>query len=199
LRPPFSGFITDEKNAKMKDKSIGQIMLPEDVIISKIYLIRGIKVMFDRDLAVLYGVETKRLKEAVRRSIFRFPEDFMFELTKEELANWRSQFGASNSEKMGLRVPPFAFTEYGLLMLASVLNSERAIQINIQIVRIFARMRKMIESHSAILSRLEQLEKKDIELDEKVTLIFEYLKQLEQSKQEETDFKQRKRIGFKPE
>ena len=182
----------------MKDKLVGQIMLSEEVIISKIYLIRGVKVMFDRDLAILYGVETKRLKEAVRRAIFRFPEDFMFELTKEELSNWRSQFGTSKREKMGLRVPPFAFTEYGLLMLASVLNSERAIQINIQIVRIFSRMRKMIESHAEILSKLEQLEKKDIELDEKVNLIFEFLKQLEQSKQEETDFKQRKRIGFKP-
>jgi len=84
-------------------------------------------------------------------------------------------------------------------MLASVLNSERAIHINIRIVRIFSRMRKMIESHTEILSKLEQLEKKDIELDEKVTIIFEYLKQLEQSKQEEIDFKQRKRIGFKPE
>ena len=121
----------------------------------------------------------------------------MFELSKDELANWRYQFGTSNSEKMGLRITPFAFTEYGLLMLASVLNSERAIQINIQIVRIFSRMRKMIESHSEILKKLEILEKKDLELDEKVTLIFEYLKQLEQSKQEEKNFKERKRIGFK--
>jgi hypothetical protein len=98
---------------------------------------------------------------------------------------------------MGLRFAPFAFTEHGLLMISSVLNSKRAIQINIQIVRIFNRMRQMIESHVDILRKLEMLEKKDIELDEKVTLIFEYLKQLEQSKQEETDFKNRKRIGFK--
>jgi hypothetical protein len=98
---------------------------------------------------------------------------------------------------MGLKFAPFAFTEHGLLMISSVLNSKRAIQINIQIVRIFNRMRQMIESHVDILRKLEMLEKKDIELDEKVTLIFEYLKQLEQSKQEETDFKNRKRIGFK--
>jgi phage regulator Rha-like protein len=98
---------------------------------------------------------------------------------------------------MGLRVAPFAFTEYGLLMLASVLNSERAIQINIQIVRIFSRMRTLIESHKEILKKLEMLERKDIELDEKVSLIFEYLKELEQTKQEETNFKQRKRIGYK--
>jgi hypothetical protein len=144
-----------------------QIMLPDEVIISKIYLIRGTKVILDRDLAELYKVDTKQLKRAVRRNIDRFPDDFMFELSKDELANWRYQFGTSKSEKMGLRFAPFAFTEYGLLMLAS------------------------------ILSKLEQLEKKDIELDDKVTLIFDYLKQLEQSKQEETDFKNRKRIGFK--
>jgi phage regulator Rha-like protein len=153
--------------------------------------------MLDRDLSLLYGVETKRLKEAVKRNISRFPEDFIFELSKEELTDWRNQFGSSNSEKMGLRVTPFAFTEHGLLMLASVLNSERAIQINIQIVRIFSRMRTMIESHKEILNKLEQLEKKDLELDEKVTLIFEYLKELEQTKKEEVDFKERKRIGFK--
>jgi hypothetical protein len=111
--------------------------------------------------------------------------------------NWRYQFGTSNIEKFGLRVKPFAFTEYGLLMLASVLKSERAIQINIQIVRIFSRMRTMIESHKEILKKLEELEKKDLELDEKVSLIFEYLKELEQTKQEETDFQHRKRIGFK--
>jgi len=181
----------------MKKNVEEQTMLPDDVIISKIYLIRGKKVMIDRDLAVLYDVDTKQLKRAVRRNIDRFPDDFMFELSKKELANWRYQFGTSNSEKMGLRVSPFAFTEYGLLMLASVLNSERAIQINIQIVRIFSRMRTMIESHKEILRKLEQLEKKDLELDEKVTLIFEYLKELEQTKQNETDFKQRKRIGFK--
>ncbi|MBK7134644.1 MAG: ORF6N domain-containing protein [Bacteroidales bacterium] len=165
---------------------------------SKIYFIRGTKVILDRDLAELYKVDTKQLKRAVRRNIDRFPDDFMFELSKDELANWRYQFGTSKGDIKGLRFAPFAFTEYGLLMLASVLNSERAIQINIQIVRIFSRMRKMIESHADILNKLEQLEKKDIELDEKVTLIFNYLKQLEQSKQQETDFKQRKRIGYKP-
>jgi hypothetical protein len=157
----------------MKKNIEGQIMLPDEVIMSKIYLIRGIKVILDRDLAELYKIDTKQLKRAVRRNIGRFPDDFMFELSKEELANWRHQFGTSKSEIMGLRVTPFAFTEYGLLMLASVLNSERAISVNIQIVRVFVRMRKMIESHATILSKLEQ------------------------SKQEETDFRKRKRIGFK--
>ena len=102
-------------------------MIPEDTVISKIYLIRGKKVMLDMDLSELYGVETKQLKRAVRRNIERFPLDFMFELTKEELQNWRSQFGTSNREKMGLRIPPFAFTDYGVLMLSSILNSEGTI------------------------------------------------------------------------
>jgi len=90
-----------------------------EAIAGKIYLIRGLKVMLDRDLAELYGIETKRLKEQVRRNIERFPEDFMFELTQEELKNWRSQFATSNQYIMGLRIPPFAFTEHGVLMLSS--------------------------------------------------------------------------------
>ena len=96
-------------------------MVPEEIIISKIYFIREQKVMLDMDIAELYDVETKRLKRAVRRNIERFPLDFMFELTAKELAKWRSQFGTSNREKMGLRIPPFAFTEHGILMLSSIL------------------------------------------------------------------------------
>ena len=102
----------------------------------------------------------------------------------------------SNIEIMGIRKLPLVFTEQGVAMLSSILNSERAISVNIQIIRIFTRMRAMIESHKDILRKLEMLEKKDIELDEKVSLIFEYLKELEQSKLEETDFKKRKRIGL---
>jgi hypothetical protein len=102
----------------------------------------------------------------------------------------------SNIEKMGIRKLPLVFTEQGVVMLSSILNSERAISVNIRIIRVFTRMRGMIESHKDILRKLEMLEKKDIELDEKVSLIFEYLKELEQSKLEETDFKKRKRIGL---
>ena len=172
------------------------MMIPEEVIMSKIYLIRGLKVMLDLDLAELYGVETKQLKRAVRRNISRFPADFMFELTQEELANWRSQFGTSNREKMGLRYLPFAFTEHGVLMLASVLNSERAVHVNIRIVRIFARMRKLLETHAELLRKLEQLQQKDIEQDRQILLIFEYLKQLEQSRQQQDEQFNRKRIGY---
>ena len=123
-------------------KKDSEILIPDEVIMNKIYLIRGKKVMLDRDLGQLYNVETKQLKRAVRRNIRRFPEDFMFELSKEELDKWRCQFGASNKEIMGLRVSPFAFTEYGVIMLASVLNSDRAILVNIQVVRIFNKMRE---------------------------------------------------------
>ena len=101
-------------------------LVPVERIASKIYLIRDIRVTLDRDLAELYGVETKALKQAVRRNTRRFPEDFMFELSKEEFINWRSQFVTSNRDKMGLRHSPMAFTEQGVAMLSSVLNSERA-------------------------------------------------------------------------
>ena len=109
-------------------------LVPTDTIASKIYLIRGVKVMLHRDLAELYGVETKVLKQAVRRNIDRFPADFMFEMTKMEFEDWRSQFVTSKSDKMGLRYKPMAFTEQGVAMLSSVLRSNRAIQVNIQIM-----------------------------------------------------------------
>jgi ORF6N domain len=170
-------------------------ILPDETIINKIYIIREKKVMIDRDLAELYGVDTRILNQAVKRNPKRFPDDFMFQLTDEEFRNLRSQIVTSSWG--GSRFRPMVITEQGVAMLSSVLNSERAISVNIQIIRVFTRMRAMIESHNEILKKLEMLEKKDIELDEKVTLIFEYLKELEQSKQEETDLKQRKRIGFK--
>ena len=171
--------------------------IPDEVIMSKIFLIRGRKVMLDRDLAELYGVETKQLKRAVRRNIKRFPEDFMFEMTKEELENWRYQFGSSNKERMGLRVPPFVFSEHGAMMLASVLNSERAMTVNIQIIRIFNKMREMLLAHKDILVQLERMQHKLAEHDNNILLIFEYIKQLEQKRQHTTDQQNRKKIGFK--
>src|SRR6266567_7578225 len=117
-------------------QAINSIIVTDETIISKIYLVRGQKVMMDRDLAELYGVETKQLKRQVKRNIDRFPDDFMFELNDDEFQNWRSQIGTSNSnegDKMGLRYAPFVFTEQGVAMLSSVLNSERAIKVNIQI------------------------------------------------------------------
>jgi len=172
-------------------------MLPDRVIITKIIVLRNQKVIVDRDLANLYGVETRVLNQAVKRNIKRFPEDFMFQMTNEELKAWKSQIVMSESDRMGLRKPPYVFTEQGVAMLSSVLNSDRAILVNIQIMRVFTKLRALLESHAEILRKLDSIEKKDIEQDDKILLIFEYLKQLEQAKQEETSFKERKRIGFK--
>jgi hypothetical protein len=172
-------------------------LLPDELIINKIILLRDQKVLVDRDLAELYGVDTRTLNQAVKRNLKRFPEDFLFQMTKEEFEIWRSQIVISNNDKMGLRRPPYVFTEQGVAMLSSVLNSDRAILVNIQIMRVFTKMRALLESHKEILRKLESLEKKDIEQEDKILLIFEYLKQLEQAKQEETHFRERKRIGFK--
>jgi hypothetical protein len=172
-------------------------MIPQEVIISKIYFIREQKVMIDRDLAELYGVETRALNQAVRRNMKRFPEDFMFQMTAEEMKNWKSQIVISNKEKMGLRKPPLAFTEQGVAMLSSVLNSETAILVNIQIIRTFTKIRKIIENHKTILEKLEKLELQDKEHENSILLIFEYLKQLEKLKQTELEQQNRKEIGFR--
>jgi phage regulator Rha-like protein len=178
-------------------KKDSEIMIPDEVIMNKIYLIRGKKVMLDRDLAELYGVETKVLKQTVRRNNKRFPPDFMFEMTTEELQIWRSQFVTSNADRKGLRYSPFCFTEHGVIMLASILNSDRAINTNVQIVRIFIKMREMLASHKEILHRLDKIEHYMAEHDNQILVIFEYLKQLEQAKQQELDHKDRKRVGYK--
>jgi hypothetical protein len=170
-----------------------EINIPEEVVLNKIYEIRGEKVMMDYDLAELYGVPTKVLKQAVRRNITRFPEDFMFELTKEELENWRSQFVTSNTLKnIGLRHAPFVFTEQGVAQLSSILNSERAISVNIQIIRMFTKMRKLILTHKDILVELEEIRKRVGGQDEKIELIFNYLQQFIQDQD-----KPRKRVGYK--
>ncbi|MCX6228868.1 MAG: ORF6N domain-containing protein [Bacteroidia bacterium] len=153
--------------------------------------------MLDRDLAILYDLDTKQLKRSVRRNLDRFPIDFMFELSKEELVDWRCQFGTSKSEVMGLRVAPFAFTEYGIIMLASVLNSERAIKVNLQIVRAFIHMREIILSNKEILSRLERVDRTITEYDAQIIVILDNMSQMEAVKQSGKDFAKRKRIGFK--
>jgi len=159
-----------------------------ETIAGKIYLIRGTKVMLDRDLAKLYGVETKALKQAVRRNIKRFPHDFMFELTKEELKNWRSQFVTSNSIKMGLRHSPMAFTEQGVAMLSSVLKSDRAVEVNIQIIRVFVKLRQLFLDNENLRKELEEL--KQI-TDERFQIVFETLDQLIN-----IENKPKKKIGF---
>lgn len=161
------------------------VAITDETVINKIYLIRGKKVMLDRDLSEMYGVDTSQLKRQVKRNIDRFPEDFMFEMNKEELNDWRSQFGISNEDKMGLRYAPFCFTEQGVAMLSSVLNSKTAIEVNIQIIRIFTRMREVLLSHKDVLIKLEQLERKILKQDQRadkqednIEMIFNTLKQL---------------------
>ena len=178
----------------MAKEENNNIMLPDEVIASKIYLIRGEKVMLDRDLAEFYGVETKYLKRQVRRNILRFPEDFMFELTEKELQIWRSQFGTSNSEIMGLRYPPFAFTEAGVAQLSGILNSERAILINNQIIRIFIKMRAMLMNTLVLKLDVEEIKKRLKNQDKNIELLFTYLDELMEKKENPQP---RKRIGFK--
>ncbi|MEG2068083.1 MAG: ORF6N domain-containing protein [Tannerellaceae bacterium] len=137
---------------------------------SKIYEIRGQRVMLDRDLAEMYSVLTKVLNQAVKRNIDRFPEDFMFQLTNEETLNWKSQTVTSNSIKMGIRRNPYAFTELGVAMLSSVLNSKTAVQINISIMRAFVAIRQLIANPPA--DRMGQLEKQMEELKSYVEEVF---------------------------
>lgn len=158
---------------------------------SKILLIRGKKVMIDNDLAELYDVPTKRLNEQVKRNIKRFPEDFMFQLTAAEKEEVVANCDHLKNLKFSKNLP-YAFTEHGAVMLASVLNSDRAIAVNIRIVRIFTQMREMLLTHKDILLKLEQLEKKTTGHDDQIALIFEYLKQLLTPPQEP-----RPAIGFK--
>ena len=147
--------------------------------------------MLDRDLAGLYGVETKKLKQAVKRNIDRFPEDFMFELSREEFTNWRSQFVTSNSDRMGLRWNPFAFTEQGVAMLSSVLHSKHAIQLNIQIMRAFVKLRQILATHKEVSRKLKELENRMDSYDSKIQAIFKVINKLM-----ETPRKPKPRIGF---
>jgi hypothetical protein len=161
------------------------LMITDETVINKIYLIRGKKVMMDRDLAEMYGVETRILNQAVKRNEKRFPEDFMFQFTNKELNEWRSQITASSKERMGLRKLPLVFTEQGVAMLSSVLNSETAIEVNIRIIRVFTRMREMLLTNKDILLKLEQMERKILKQGSKLNkhekemqIIFTALKEL---------------------
>ena len=171
---------------------IRNITIPDEVLMSKIYLIRGHKVMIDRDLAELYGVETKYLKRAVKRNIQRFPKDFMFELGLKEFNDWRCQIGTSNQDKMGLRYAPYAFTEHGVLMLSSVLNSDKAIKLNIQIMRIFMKMKELVLTNKDWIIKIQEIEKQVTSHDEKIRMIFEYLKKFHIEKP-----KPKRPIGYK--
>jgi hypothetical protein len=152
------------------------IVITDELVISKIYQLRGHKVMLDEDLAELYQVETRRLNEGVKRNSDRFPADFMFQLTSDEFENLKSQFATSRWG--GRRKLPFAFTEHGVLMLSSVLSSDRAIQVNIQIMRIYTKLKTMLIDHKDILLKLEKMEHAVNKHDENFEIVFSYLREL---------------------
>ncbi|KQB43341.1 KilA-N, DNA-binding domain-containing protein [Flavobacterium daejeonense] len=170
-------------------------ILPEENISNTIYYIRNQKVMLDRDLAMLYGIETRVLKQAVRRNISRFPEDFMFELTKIEYDSLRSQIVTLEKGRgQHQKYLPFAFTEHGILMLSSVLNSEKAIQTNIQIMRIFVKVRQMLLDTTEMKLDIVQIQKKLENQGKNIELVFTYLDELIEKKDDE---KPRTKIGYK--
>ena len=175
----------------MAKKNIN-IILSDEIITSKIYLIRNKKVMLDHDLANLYKVETKVLKQAVRRNIKRFPNDFMFELTNQEFSILRSQFVTSSWG--GSRYAPMAFTEQGVAMLSSVLNSDHAIMVNIQIMRVFSRIREMLTDNLSVRLEIEEIKKQLVNQDKNIELVFSYLDELIDNHENP---KPRKAIGFK--
>ena len=166
--------------------SRSNLIVSSQIILAKIFLIRGKKVMLDKDLAYLYGVETRILMQSVKRNIKRFPEDFMFQLNNDEFENLKSHFVTSSWG--GTRKLAFAFTEQGVAMLSSVLNSERAINVNIQIMRTFTKLREMIMSHEDLKRKIELMEKK---YDKQFAVVFEAIKLIL-----DRDSKPKGRIGF---
>lgn len=153
-------------------------LVPTEVVKSRIYLIRGQKVLLDSDLASLYGVTTANLNKAVKRNIERFPDDFMFQLSTVEMGNLIFQTGTSSSGHGGRRTLPYAFTEQGIAMLSSVLNSERAVQVNIAIMRAFVQMRELAGSNRGLARKLDELEKKHAEHDRQFVVVFDAIRQL---------------------
>ncbi len=169
-----------------------QISISTEVIENKIYLIRGQKVMLDFNIAELYSIPTKRLKEQVRRNRKRFPEDFMFELTADEFSQLRSQIATSKTRRGGTRYKPFAFTEQGVAMLSSVLNSEQAIQVNIAIMRTFVKLRNLLTTHEDLKKKLNALERKYEKHDQQIKLVFDAIRELMEPPE-----KPKREIGFR--
>ena len=173
-----------------KKKTGSSKLIPLRSITNSILFIRGQKVLIDEDLANLYQVETRILTRAVKRNLDRFPEDFMFQLSGEEQASLRSHFGISN-QRGGRRYPPYAFTEQGVAMLSSVLRSERAVQVNIEIMRTFVKLREMLASNKDLAGKLNKLEKK---YDDQFKMVFDAIRQLMST----DEIKKKRPIGFAP-
>jgi hypothetical protein len=169
------------------------IVIVDEVVMNKIYIVRGQKIMLDSDLAELYQIETKYLKRQVKRNIERFPDDFMIELTKEEEDSLRCQFGTLKRGEH-IKYLPYAFTEQGVAMLSSVLSSAKAIQVNIQIIRIFTRIRQMLMDNTEIRLAIEKLEKKTDNNTKNIEVVFQYIDELIDKKE---TIKPSKKIGYK--
>ncbi len=174
----------------MAESNSTEFMIPDENLWRKIYFIRERKIIIDSDLAEMYGVATKRINEAVKRNSERFPDDFMFQLSQDEWNNLKSQIATSSWG--GRRILPYAFTEHGILMLSSVLKSERAVQVNIRIMRVFILMKELINGNEKLLSKIQKIEMEMAEQGENIQLVFDYLEQFVQKKK-----KSRNRIGFK--
>jgi hypothetical protein len=180
----------------MTDSSSKEVSIPAELIERRIYLIRGHKVMLDRDLAGIYGVQTFRLNEAVKRNLRRFPADFMFQLTPEETRSLTSQIAMSKPKGSGgRRTLPYAFTEQGVAMLSSVLNSERAVQVNILIVRAFVKLREVLATHIDLARAIEDIGRRQEEQGEQIAAIIETINQLLLPE----PVSPKRRIGFNPE
>ncbi len=174
-----------------------QITISEEIIISKIYHLRGKQVMLSRDLAELYQVETKVLNQQVKRNIGKFPERYMFQLTQDEHDRLRSQ-NVTLKRGQHIKYLPYAFTEHGILMLSSVLRSKRADQINILIIDTFVKIRELVFLNKDLAHQLEQVQNRLTKHDSQIRILLEYLKHLEELKEKELEQKRRPRIGFKP-
>ena len=189
----WSQIVTTHESKKKIIYMSQEISITEEFIMSKILLIRNKKVMIDSDLATLYGVETKQLKRQVRRNIERFPEDFMFELTKSEFEILRSQFGTFKQGEHS-KYLPMAFTEQGVAMLSSVLNSPAAIKVNIEIIRVFTKIREILTETLSVKLEIEEIKKKLVNHDKNIELVFNYLDEMMEKQDNKVE---RIKIGYK--
>lgn len=179
-------------------KKENTLTIPDELVMNKIYLIRNQKVMLDSDLAELYQVETKVLNQQVKRNLKRFPEDFMFQLTKEEWEFMRSQIVTGSGIKRNISALPFVFTEQGVAMLSGILNSDRAIAVNIQIMRIFTRIRQMLADNTDLRLDIEKIKNKLDNQDKNMEIVFRYLDELLEKKESRSRVtEERNKIGYK--
>lgn len=186
-----SHFAIPQNKLRMPVKKSALTIIPQEVLMNKIYLLRNEKVMLDRDLAILYGVKGIRLREQVKRNITKFPKHFMFQLTQQEVDIMVSQNAIPSKSNLGGTLP-YAFTEHGVLMLANVLKSDQAVQVSIRIIELFVKLREMLVSHTELKLEIEKIKKKVDNQNKNIEVIFNYFDELLEKKE-----KPRKQIGYK--